>query len=202
MITLVVLSILVLGISGLWANVTGDFLALTTRQKAVFVLNGEMARLSALFRGYFGGTNYNFISSVTSGGYNDIGPSSRDTFPPNPNTAIPVNHIVVTAADGTFDCGNNSCAGNVLNIENAVAGQPRNYVWIDQARKIVGELSWRLLNETLPASAGNCSGEACRELTVYLRFPLRYINETTAPEPVEFGRVETLSLITLVGQRP
>ena len=50
MITIVLLSILVLGISGLWANVTGDFLALTTRQKAIFVLNGEMARLSALFR--------------------------------------------------------------------------------------------------------------------------------------------------------
>ena len=50
MITIVVLSILVLGISGLWANVAGDFLALTTRQKAVFVLNGELARLSAVFR--------------------------------------------------------------------------------------------------------------------------------------------------------
>lgn len=50
MIALVLTSILVLGLSGLWANVSRQFLFLTLKQKAVFVLNGEMERLSALYR--------------------------------------------------------------------------------------------------------------------------------------------------------
>ncbi len=197
MITIVVLSILVLGISGLWANVTGDFLALTTRQKAIFVLNGEMARLSALFRF----NQYNFSITDNSGDYTDIGPVRRNIFPRDDSDVV--DNIVVTSANSTFNCGDNNCAGNVLRMENAVRGQPRNYVWIDLSRNIVGELSWRLLDLFLfDPSAENCFGTPCRELTVYLRFPLRYINDTTPPEPPEFGRVETLSLITIVGQRP
>ncbi len=200
MITIVVLSILVLGISGLWANVTGDFLALTTRQKAIFVLNGEMARLSALFR--FAQTNQSITAN--SGNYRNIGdiaPVNRTIFLADDSDLV--NKIVVTSNDGTFNCGDNNCAGNVLRIENAFgSGGPRNYVWIDQSRNIVGELSWRLVREALPPGAALCAGQGCSELTVYLRFPLRYINDTTAAEPPEFGRVETLSLITIVGQRP
>ena len=198
MITIVVLSILVLGISGLWANVTGDFLALTTRQKAIFVLNGEMARLSALFRF----NQINRSTAANSGDYTNIGdipPIDRSIFLADDTDLV--DNIVVTSNDGTFNCGDNNCAGNVLRIESAVgAGQPRNYVWIDQSRNIVGELSWRTLDISVPP-AGNCPVPQCFELTVYLRFPLRYVNDTTAPEPPQFGRVETLSLITIVAFR-
>jgi len=191
MITLVVLSILVLGISGLWANVTGDFLALTTRQKAIFVLHGEMARLATLFR-YNERNLINFVEN-NSGNY-VFAPPTRDVYPDNEFRA---------ESTGTkFDCGDRKCAGSVLHIENAVAGQLRNYVWIDQARNIVGELSWRFLDSTMPENAQNCSGTPCRELTVYLNFPHRYIDDKTTPKTPEFGRVETLSLITIVGQRP
>lgn len=199
MVTVLLLSVLVLGISGLWANVSGDFVALTIRQKAIFVLNGEMARLSALFR-----FNQFSFEADNSSGYNDDGPATRDVFPDA--AGAPVDEIVVTSSQATFNCGDNSCAGNVLHIANAVSGSPRNYVWIDQARNIVGELSWRFQNITIPAPVPDptqqCLGAPCRELTVYLRHPLRYQNDSTVPQPPEFGRVETLSLITIVGQRP
>jgi prepilin-type N-terminal cleavage/methylation domain-containing protein len=199
MITIVVLSILVLGISGLWANVTGDFIALTTRQKAIFVLNGEMARLSALFR--FG--DYKPFVEDNSENYTEI-PKTRDIFPESGSGSPTVDEIVVTSAQGSFSCGDNSCAGSVLQINNPLSGGQRNYVWIDQARNIVGELSWRFRgdNTVMPVNANICSEIPCRELTVYLRFPLRYQNDTTTPQPPEFGRTETLSLITIVGQRP
>ena len=199
MITIVVLSILVLGISGLWANVTGDFLALTIRQKAIFVLNGEMARLSALFRF----NDYTFVEN-NSGNYTDSGPKVRDVFPESGAGSTTVDEIVVTSAQGSFSCGDNSCAGSVLHINNPLSGGQRNYVWIDQARNIVGELSWRFRddNTVIPVNANICFDRPCRELTIYLRFPLRYKNDTTTPQPPEFGRPETLSLITIVGQRP
>jgi prepilin-type N-terminal cleavage/methylation domain-containing protein len=195
MVTVLLLSVMVLGISGLWANVSGDFVALTIRQKAIFVLNGEMARLSALFRF----NQFTFVAD-NSRGYNDIGPKTRDVFPDS--SSNPVDEIVVTSTQAIFNCGDNSCAGNVLHIANAVSGTPRNYVWIDQARNIVGELSWRFLDKTMPANAAACSAASCRELTVYLRFPLRYQDDVTVPKLPEFGREETLSLITIVGQRP
>jgi len=200
MITLVVLSILVLGISGLWANVTGDFLALTTRQKAIFVLNGEMARLSALFR--FDQHDFPQVAGATSRNHNDIGPQTREIYPANASSPV-VGDIVVTAGDRTFNCGDNNCAGNVLflpNVENT-NGSSRNYVWIDQSRNIVGELSWRFLSDPAIPALAVVSNTPVRELTVYLRFPLRYINDTTTPKAPEFGRVETLSLITIVGRR-
>ena len=205
MITLVVLSILVLGISGLWANVTGDFLALTTRQKAIFVLNGEMARLSAFFR--FNQYNFSFNANNSSN-YKDIGPERRDIFPPVGSDTGAFNNIVLTAGNGAFNCGDSNCAGNVLHFKNAVDGEPRNYVWIDQARKIVGELSWRLSGEgpkecSSTSTFGAVSSNAeCKEIIIYLRFPLRYVNDTTPPKPTEFGRVETLILTTIVGRRP
>ncbi|MGY8938210.1 MAG: type IV pilus modification PilV family protein [Alphaproteobacteria bacterium] len=199
MITIVVLSILVLGISGLWANVTGDFIALTIRQKAIFVLNGEMARLSALFR--FG--NYKPFVEGNSRNYTEI-PKTRDIFPESGSGSATVDEIVVTSAQGTFSCGNNTCAGSVLYIDNPLSGGQRNYVWIDQARNIVGELSWRFRddNTVIPVNANICFETPCRELTVYLRFPLRYQDDTTTPLRPEFGRLETLSLITIVGERP
>jgi prepilin-type N-terminal cleavage/methylation domain-containing protein len=198
MITIVVLSILVLGISGLWANVTGDFIALTIRQKAIFVLNGEMARLSALFTS----GDHTFVEG-NSRNYTDSGPTIRDVFPESQTGSTTVDEIVVTSAQGSFSCGDNSCAGSVLHINNPLSGGQRNYVWIDQARNIVGELSWRFRddNTVMPVNANKCFEPPCRELTVYLRFPLRYKNDTTTPQSPEFGRPETLSLITIVGQR-
>ncbi len=205
MVTVVLMSILILGISGLWANVSGDFVALTIRQKAIFVLGGEMERLSALYR--FG----DFPAVEASSGYDTAGgllPANRNVYPDaaaNPSSVV--DDIVVTSTDATFNCGDESCAGQVLFIPNAVSATSRNYVWIDQARNIVGELSLAIApvaspGTVDPANCVNGGTNPCQELTVYLEFPLRYQNDTTVPPFAELGRQETLSLKTIVGERP
>ncbi|MBT4490192.1 MAG: prepilin-type N-terminal cleavage/methylation domain-containing protein, partial [Rhodospirillaceae bacterium] len=45
----VITSILVLGLANLWTAVAGEVDGLTMRQKAIFVLNGQMERLTALY---------------------------------------------------------------------------------------------------------------------------------------------------------
>jgi Tfp pilus assembly protein PilV len=50
MVAIFITAILVMGLSSLWTRVNDQFLYLTLRQKAIFVLNGEMERLTAMIR--------------------------------------------------------------------------------------------------------------------------------------------------------
>lgn len=216
LVTLVLLSILVFGLTGLWSSVSEHFLLLTLRQKAVFVLNGEMARLSALYR--------------FSDFRNDAPDSDDSTSPPDqqygnllprkiyPLTSItaPVVASIVTQNAATFDCGTGSCADMVFHDANGVGpNDDRVYVWIDQARKITGRLSWFVQDPPGVTNFGLCSdgtpttdgaspgGPApCRDLTVYLEYPFRFVDATTPDGATGFGRIHRISLKTIVGRRP
>ncbi|MDP7054754.1 MAG: hypothetical protein QGI61_11365, partial [Alphaproteobacteria bacterium] len=50
LVGIVMTAILVLGLTGVWTTVGSEFLFLTVKQKTIFVLNGEMERLTSLFR--------------------------------------------------------------------------------------------------------------------------------------------------------
>ena len=231
----VLIAILVLGLSGLWTTVNNQFLFLTLKQKAIFVLNGEMERLTALYRitnfaangSAFHEVTYN--NSVDGDDFADASKNpleavnKRLVFGSRPQNAASLGNIITV--EGTqFDCPINTnlntaqfnadCAGHILVDENTnVTNDNRNYVWIDQHRRITGRLSWRIrdikasLDAFYPNVDGPCwdffdsNGSNCKELTLYLHFPYRY---STAQEPdtdAGFGRRETLLLKTFVARR-
>ena len=91
-------------------------------------------------------------------------------------------------------------------------------VWVsardDQARKITGRLSWFLENPPGVANFADCSDgvstgdgtnaggtAACQDLTVRLEYPFRFVDGTTPDAPNDFGKINQLSLKTIVGRR-
>ena len=228
LIGIVITSILVLGLSGLWTTVNNQFLFLSMKQKAIFVLNGEMERLSALYR-FTNFASSTAISAVTysstpaeddfADANNPTGAaiSSRLVFSGTNPTGI-TNMVVTT--DALFDCAINTtvadaqfnadCAARVLLDANSVGTKDdRNYVWIDQHRRITARLSWRIRNVSLNSSFPNANqfcwdngtGTDCQELTLYLDFPYRYFDTSIPDADANFGRRETLVLKTIVGRR-
>lgn len=215
LVTLVLLSVLVLGLAGLWSNVSGLFLTLTLRQKAVFVLNGEMERLSALYRFTgFGADAPDSDNSASPPDQQYEGPVPRKIYPVT-SAGVPVVNSIVTQNAGTFTCGANDCAALVFHDGNgAGANDDRIYVWLDQARRITARLSWSVEDLVGVSGASNCSNGVpaqdggppggiapCQELTVYLEFPFRFIDDTTPDAPTDFGRVNQMTLKTIVGRR-
>jgi hypothetical protein len=218
MVTLVLLSILVLGISGLWSQVNEHFLSLTLRQKAVFVMSGEMERLSALYRfTNFGADAQETDNSDSPPDQRYSNPNKRNIFPAS-SAGTPVVNEIVTQEATIFDCGANACAGRVFHDENGIdTDDDRAYVWLDQARKITARLSWTA-EDPQDANEDECSngtpapngtpppppgGRAdCQELTIYIEFPFRFRNGTTPDAPSGFGKIQQLSLKTIVGRRP
>ena len=215
LVTLILLSILVLGLTGLWSNVSGHFLSLTVRQKAIFVLSGEMERLSALYRF----TNFTADAANSSNAGSPPSqqygaPTTRKIYPVTSANA-PVVDSIVTQNAATFDCGINDCAARIFHDANSPnPNDDRVYVWLDQAKKITGRLSWVVANPAGVANFNLCSdgvstgdgitpgGTAdCQELTVYLEYPYRFIDGTTPDAATGFGKANELSLKTIVGRR-
>ena len=238
LVGIALIAILVLGLSGLWTTVNDQFLYLTLKQKAVFVLNGEMERLSSLYR-Y---TNFSRLSARQDVIYENDNLGDDLSDPANLGRTdfvkdrlifafSPVNNsrMVVSKFEGNaalFDCPinetaqpdttqyNSECAGRILVDENGTdTDDDRNYVWIDQQRRITARLSWRLraikssIGATYPNVNRSCwennggIGTDCKELTIYLHFPFRYSSPEEPDGDAGFGRRETLVLKTFVGRR-
>ena len=228
----VLIAILVLGLSGLWTTVNNQFLFLTLKQKAIFVLNGEMERLTALYRLTNFANNNSAWHEVTyndgsDGDYFSEGEHNRIEFKRLVYNGLPrnfgtVENIVTTSGD-QFDCPINTnantsqfnveCAGRVFVDENTNStNDDRNYVWIDQQRRITGRLSWQIKDIKAAATFypnvdKPCwdfvvsNGTNCKELILYLHFPYRYSTEQKPDTDAGFGRRETLVLKTFVGRR-
>lgn len=234
LVGIVLTAVLVLGLSGLWTTVNDQFLYLTIKQKAIFVLNGEMERLSALYRfTNFANNNFAFqqvtYNNATDG--DDFAEASNPTqaavslrlvYSANPNQQPDNFDKMAVTTDSLFDCPINTednpattqfnadCAGRVLVDENSPStSDDRNYVWIDQHRRITARLSWRIrdlsLNNNFPKADQLCwdngVGSKCQELTLYLHFPYRYSKAEEPDRDAGFGRRETLVLKTIVGRR-
>jgi prepilin-type N-terminal cleavage/methylation domain-containing protein len=216
MIGTVLTAILVIGMASMWSEVDKGFLYLTVRQKAIFVLNGEMERLSALYRF----TDFDTSDPSTATDQYTI-PAGEDDFATsnptrliysNPNDSSVIDEMVVNtsavAATSTlFDCVNGteihdtSCAGRVFFDDNSNDTLDRNFVWIDQFRKIVGRLSWSE-DSTIDADCFPVDGSSsCKQITLFLQYPFRYLDEDTPDGDIAIGKRETLSLMTIVGRR-
>ncbi|CAK0744797.1 conserved hypothetical protein [Gammaproteobacteria bacterium] len=202
MVAIVLSSILALSLSGTWAMVSNEFFRLTLRQKAIFVLNGEMERLVAAFRYKNSDT-----SSATNWLIQDSTGSSFYIYN-SLTTDANIRNIVTTIAmnDPSFADSNISTYNN--------ASQEYNVLWLDRDREITATLKWDisetvgLINDSITNNDcfwtnGNGPNDSainpnhCRLLKVYLKYPFRY--QTTNPISETMGPTDEISLQTIVG---
>ncbi|MBF0107917.1 MAG: hypothetical protein HQL76_01900 [Magnetococcales bacterium] len=181
----VLLSFFVIGVSEFWSVLKGRLVRNSIRQQAVFVLHGQMERLTAIYREDDG--TYRTYGGTT--GYNAHHPDSE--------------HSILTDSDNELvtDQVNDFILGVVFYLDMGVPGRSssdRNVVWIDQEHGVAGTVSWVLTN----VGQANCfPGVNCQKLQLFLDYP--YWVETTGPvlqlRPSPDG-IDTLRLDTLIGQ--
>lgn len=213
MIGIVLVGLLVLGMNGLWEAAARQLDEASLRQRAVFRLNGEMERLSALY--VFGTgptspvavTDYatatiparigSYIGTTVSGTRYIYASGQAGLMAPDASTfALPVD------ADGQ---NANTIYSPILYLDAGSIGTPtddRNLVWLDREREVLAQISWELSDLPNTATTGSkpCSGAPCQLLTLYLDYPFRYTTASTDPRG-DMGPVETITLQTIVGRR-
>lgn len=213
----VVLSAVALGLVRGWTALDVTSADLVLRQKAVFVLNGEMERLSALFG--VGGLNNQgfgqFKSVADSTLYPAVpgvkGSNQRYVYDPAQATMSP---FTVTAY-ATF------AASDPLILSYGTGLTMQNFVWLDRARTILARLSIVQCpvtgtSPTGSATAAACWGNgaaagtpsacysfACSIATVILEYPYRWTGNAPVSESTLSGTRLTPTVLTLssvVGQ--
>jgi hypothetical protein len=200
-----ILSIFILGIGGFWYQASSRVSDLVLRQKAIFVLSGELERIAALYVFTAFPTDLAH-GPVTTTGYNDglaSLPATRLIYPSNVSAFATNNYVTTTYA--TF-------SGNqfyVMLQSNLLPSLNRTYVWIDKSRNIVGRLSWMTTDISVVSciQAADCScqrsdnlstsGGVCKQLDAYLEYPYRIDSSGNITPP---ATLETLSLRTIVGR--
>lgn len=89
----------------------------------------------------------------------------------------------------------------------AAAGSNRNLVWIDRSKKIVGQISWSVVEYNNTTALGNpgyfpcANGVPCRHITLYLDFPFRFESLISPRNEIDGLPIETITLQTIVAQR-
>ncbi len=223
MVGFVLVGILMVGMNAVWVAVARRVDDAVLRQQAVIRLNSEMERLSiAYITGGDAGvksqtvTDYptaapmtagyevgSYIGDSPAGGGRQIYQATgvnfvtTDPYPTNngfDTTVTDSPQNVETVYSRIYFFNNNT---STITIDD------RNFVWLDKDRRVVGQLSWELLpvrdsSDNRPCYPSGAS-TPCRLLTVYLDYPFRF----TAENPRgAMGPVETITLQTIVGQRP
>ena len=207
MIASVIISIMVLGLGGFWYSSVARAYDLVLRQKAIFVLNAEMERVSALYN-YTNFADCGFFCSsgpVQTTGYDGLAalPSTRYVYPSNVSDYTNSGDYVTTNVS-TF----NSTEFHVWLDSNFFTTNNRTYVWIDKARSIVGRLSWSTTNVTAASCSypdclchafDNSGTDNCLLLSVYLEYPYKFLSSGGVTAPAA-SALQTLSLKTIVGR--
>lgn len=200
-----ILSIFILGIGSFWYQASSRASELVLKQKAIFVLSGELERISALY--VYTSFPADLVNGpVTTTGYTDGLASistSRLIYPSNVGSFGGGNYVTSTYA--TF-------SGNefyVLLKTNLFSSLNRTYIWIDKSRNIVGRISWTTTSISVASCVQllDCSchrsdnlaltGGVCNRLDAYLEYPYRIDSSGNITAP---ATLETLSLKTIVGR--
>ena len=201
----VILSVFVLGIGGFWYAGSQRAADLVIRQKAIFVLNAEVERLTALYV-YTGFAADFFNPPTTTTGYDGLAsiPTTRLVYPSDVSAYASDDYV--TASANTFATNSNFLVWLKTNIVPALN---RNYVWIDQGRNIVGRLSWVTVNINVNScvQTSDCSCQRydnlaigaghCQTMDVYLEYPYRFDPSGSVTAP---ATLQTISLKTIVGR--
>lgn len=204
MVAMGILSGMVIALSTAWVSLSKSSLDLLLRQKAVFVLNGEMERLVALHQL----TDFGDGGARSSSGYPALDGVSDNRFiyPMNVGPYMP------QASDDfvkpSFTQFNDGADGLVLEVEGATETEKRTYVWLDRPRSLLAQISWTTDDVVPDACAfaacdcydfgGAVTGAPCRALTLVLTYPFRF----DLIEGVEaHTKTGTMTLRTIVGRR-
>jgi type II secretory pathway pseudopilin PulG len=226
LIGMVLVSILLIGMNGLWVAAARQVDDSVLRQQAIMRLNGEMERLSAAYNSAatfstISPTDYatnppaqvgSYLNAVGAAAgarliYAGIGTALHTNAFTNDATVFQesVDGTVVTDADSGAKI--NDIYRRIYYDDNstiALTDDDRNLVWLDKDRRIVGQLSWELLSiiggggTAMPCYPSGTT-TPCRLLTVYLDYPFRF---SAATPRGDMGPVETVTLQTIVGARP
>lgn len=218
----VVLSILSLGLMGVWSTAGASVDRLVIREKAIWALNGQLERLTALYT--FTEFGDGFASASSGYGYAAEFSNVRSIFGQELLDRLlggllggllgnPENFDFFETA-GDFE----TAAGHpIAFVTGLLPAQDRNYVWVDKDRGIVGRFSWETSDIAIDACgadnqtgggqpclcfdfAGDGDGGRCLEIMVSLEFPLRW--DSAANDAADMvGDPEILSLRTIVGRR-
>ncbi|MBF0459897.1 MAG: prepilin-type N-terminal cleavage/methylation domain-containing protein [Magnetococcales bacterium] len=204
MVCMVLTGILIAGMVGVWGMVAEQFFHLSLRQKAIFVLHGNMERLAQLYRAPNKGINTN---STT--GYSHASPDPAVAAVDYPHQIFSVtdgspkdNDLLMEKTalpkfDSVMGLGSILYLGDTTSPDNS----DRNVVWLDRDNRLVARLSWTL-DTSSPPPAGCAGTGGCQLLTLYLDYPYRFLAGTdpSKTDPPVYT-VETVSVKTIVGQR-
>jgi len=193
MVASAILGVVALSLIRFWSVFDGLSFDLLLRQKAVFVLNGEMARLNNLY------TTTGFITTpkTSTTGYSAVsgipGSGARLTFPTN----SPSIDFVVTSS-ASF------AAADQLVLVVGSGTATRDHVWLDRDRQMTARIGWTegAVACTPTPGCGQCytaaaGGGTCSVVTLFLEYPFKLSNGVPTP----FGTTKTLTLSTIVGRR-
>jgi len=197
-----ILSALVVSIGSGWVVADRETSNLITRQKAIFVADAEMERLTTLY----GTTAFGAAGPVSTTGYTETAafPSTRLIYP----TSLSPLYLTSTQ-DYTTTSANSFQTGSAFLVwvnRNLSSSLNRAYVWVDQDHNVVGRISWTTSN----ISANPCTGldtcscldptgllpGNCQKLVLYLEYPYRLVSGNA----VAASPLQTLTLSTIVGR--
>ncbi|MBF0195744.1 MAG: prepilin-type N-terminal cleavage/methylation domain-containing protein [Magnetococcales bacterium] len=199
MIGMILTGILAMGMMGLWSMIGDQFFRLTIRQKAIFVLHGEMERLSALYR-YKNFQTQDEDITIPNGNPGHI-------HNLNTNALITNSEIVVVEETNDTNVTKASFLLGQILFMNYTLETDKNFVWIDRDRDVTARIYWETTpidnQEPSPTNyeCHNNSG-ACYLLNLTLEYPFRF-NESTNPAEIidTWGATKTVTLQTIVGGR-
>src|SRR5690242_2246984 len=204
MVASAILGVVALSLIRFWSVFDSLSFDLLLRQKAVFVLNGEMARLNNLYTtsGFGAGlrpltTGYPTVRGI-SGSDSRLTYSNLSTGP----SGLTVDFVVTSAA--SF-----AASEQAVLLDGLLTGA-RNYVWLDRDRQLMARIGWL---EAPITSGAACSGSlasacqclafagvlsgSCETVTLILDYPFALAGGAV----VARGTTKTLTLSTIVGRR-
>ncbi len=198
-----ILSGMVIGIGSGWVVADREVTHLITKQKAIFMANAEMERLTTLY----GTTSFGSSGPASTTGYTETAafPSTRLIYPTDLSAYLSGGQDYTVNTVGTF-----TNAGSDFQVwvqSNTPSSLNRAYVWIDQDHNIMGRISWTTSNITpsactvggdgCPCLAPSGVGSAnCKMLTFYMEYPYHMVSNS----PVAESNLRTITLSTIVGR--
>ena len=200
----IILSIFILGLGASWLVADRRVDRLTVREKAIFVANAEMERLTALYNQ----TAFGAMGAVTTSAYDGPAylPGTRLIYPSplTPYVTGPANDYTTTSATN-FQTGSEF---QVWINSKLSPSTNRSYIWIDRSENVMARLSWVMT----PISPAQCAvgGDGCgclnylgilsgpcQRLDLFLEYPYRL----TAGAPTAATNLQTVILSTIVGRQ-
>jgi prepilin-type N-terminal cleavage/methylation domain-containing protein len=199
----IVLSVFVLGIGSMYTRASVSVGDTVMRQKALFALNSEMERLTAMYL-Y---TSFGNAGAVSTDTY-AAAPATRLIYP----TSVAA-YVTGAGNDFTTTTAATFAANDFMAWHRNGAGSnlDRLYVWIDRDRNVMGQVSWTTTDIVLGSctyndcrclgwTAASGSRDWCRQLTLYIDYPYHYLAATGGVVAPSAARLRTITLKTIVGR--